>query len=453
MKYRLLTLLLCLSASLCAVAQNGSNVIDEIVWVVGDDPILLSDIEEMRIGQEESGEVVNNPYCTIPEQLAVQKLFLHQADLDSIEASEAEVNREVDYMLENAIQNFYGSRENLEAVTHKTYAQLRDMRKRMVRDQNRIEQLQRKLVENVKVTPAEVREYFKSVPTDSLPYIAKQVEVEIITREPQVPRQEVERIEAQLREWARSVNAGESAFATLARFYSEDAGSARNGGELGYKGRGELVPEFANVAFSLNDPKKVSKIVKSEYGYHIIQLIDKRGDKVNCRHILIKPQIADSVLRVQLNRLDSVASEIRSGKFTFEDAATFISDDKDTKNNHGLMNNYNERTGVSTARFEMKDLNQDIAKVVDTLEVGQISQPFVFTNRKGQQVCAIIKLKERIDGHRATTTEDFQILRQVVHQKRCQERIDQWVAKKAETTYVRISPNWRNCDFKYKWQQ
>ncbi|MBR1889406.1 MAG: peptidylprolyl isomerase [Alloprevotella sp.] len=453
MKHRFLTLIIAFFCALFTVAQNGSNVIDEVVWVVGDDPILLSDVEETRLGQEESGEVVNNPYCTIPEQLAVQKLFLHQADLDSIYASESDVAREVDYMLDNAIQNFYGSRENLEAVTHKTYAQLRELRKRIVRDQNRVEQVQRKIVENVKVTPAEVREYFKSMPADSLPYIAKQVEVEIITREPQVPREEIERIETQLREWARAVNAGETAFATLARFYSEDPGSARDGGELGYKGRGELVPEFANVAFSLNDPKKVSKIVKSEYGYHIIQLIDKRGDKVNCRHILIKPHIADSLLQKQKLTLDSVASQIQEGKFTFEQAATYISDDKDTKNNHGLMNNYNERTGVSTARFEMKDLNQDIAKVVDTLQVGQISSPFVYTNKKGQQVCAIVKLKERIEGHRANTTEDFQVLKDVVYEKRCQEKLDKWIAKKAETTYVRISPDWRNCNFQYNWQQ
>lgn len=215
-------------------------------------------------------------------------------------------------------------------------------------------------------------------------------------------------------------------------------------------GRNQLVPEFANVAFTLNDPKKVSKIVRSEYGYHIIQLIDKKGDKVNVRHILLKPHIDESEIEHSIARLDSIANDIRSKKFTFDAAAQALSDDKDTRNNHGLMANVNQQTGSISSRFEMKDLPQDIAKVVDTLKVGEISRAFRMTNDKGQEVCAIVLLKNRIEGHHASMTEDFQTLRDEVVNKRSEEAIEQWIQDKIKTTYIRISPEWRNCHFKYK---
>ena len=311
------------------------------------------------------------------------------------------------------------------------------------------DEVRQKLTKDVKATPAEVREYFKNMPTDSLPFIPTQVEVQIITSTPAVSRAEIERIENKLREYAQRVNKGEADFSTLAKFYSED-GSARNGGELGYMGRNQLVPEFANVAFSLNDPKKVSKIVRSEYGYHIIQLIDKRGDRVNVRHILLKPRIDESEMEHGIARLDSIADDIRAKKFTFDAAAQALSDDKDTRNNHGLMANVNQQTGSISSRFEMKDLPQDIAKVVDTLKVGEMSRAFRMTNEKGQEVCALVLLKNRIEGHHANMTEDFQTLRDVVVNKRSEEAIEKWIKEKINTTYIRISPEWRNCNFKYK---
>lgn len=433
-------------------AQNNNNVVDQVVWVVGDEPIFLSDVEEMRLGMEESHQAVTNPYCTLPEQLAVQKLFLHQADIDSLYADETAVIADADETMDRALQA-YGSREAIEAVFHKTYQQMREEQKRLARDRDRVNQVQRKLVSGVKVTPADVRNYFQKLPEDSLPFVPQQVEVQIITAQPRVSRAEVERIENTLRDYAQRVNSGETEFATLARFYSQDEGSARNGGELGYKARGELVPEFANVAFSLNDPKKVSKIVKSEFGYHIIQLIDKRGDRVNCRHILLKPEIPDSQFVASCARLDSIANDIRKDKFTFEQAARTLSDDKDTRNNNGLMNLYSRENNASSARIQLKDLNADIARVVDTLKVGEISKAFTYTNDKGQKVCAVVKLKERIDSHRANVAEDFQLLRSMVYGKKCQEKLDEWIEDKAQKTYVRIMPEWRNCNFKYKWMR
>lgn len=425
-----------------------TNIVDEIIWVVGNEPILLSDVEETRISSEAYGQPVDNPYCTIPEQIAVNKLFVHQAELDSVTVSESDVIRAVDNRISESIQAF-GSREALEQMYGRSVSQMRENLKKQYREQMMADEVRQKLTTDVKATPAEVREYFKNVPNDSLPFIPTQVEVQIITSAPEVPRAEVERIENKLREYARRVNSGEADFSTLAKFYSED-GSARNGGELGYMGRNQLVPEFANVAFTLNDPKKVSKIVRSEYGYHIIQLIDKKGDKINVRHILLKPHIDDSEIEKGIARLDSIANDIRANKFTFDAAALALSDDKDTRNNHGLMANVDQQNGTVSSRFEMQDLPADVAKVVDTLSVGQISRAFRMTNDKGQEVCAVVMLKNRIEGHPANMTEDFQTLRDVVVNKRKEEKIEQWIKDKIKTTYVRISPDWRNCKFHYE---
>lgn len=425
-----------------------TNIVDEIIWVVGNEPILLSDVEETRISSEAYGQPVDNPYCTIPEQIAVNKLFVHQAELDSVTVSESDVIRAVDNRINESIQAF-GSREALEQMYGRSVSQMRENLKKQYREQMMADEVRQKLTTDVKATPAEVREYFKNVPNDSLPFIPTQVEVQIITSVPEVPRTEVERIENKLREYARRVNSGEADFSTLAKFYSED-GSARNGGELGYMGRNQLVPEFANVAFTLNDPKKVSKIVRSEYGYHIIQLIDKKGDKINVRHILLKPHIDDSEIEKGIARLDSIANDIRANKFTFDAAALALSDDKDTRNNHGLMANVDQQNGTVSSRFEMQDLPADVAKVVDTLSVGQISRAFRMTNDKGQEVCAVVMLKNRIEGHPANMTEDFQTLRDVVVNKRKEEKIEQWIKDKIKTTYVRISPDWRNCKFHYE---
>lgn len=426
------------------------NVVDEVIWVVGGEPILLSDVEEARISMEMQGMFIDNPYCRIPEQLAIQKLFLHQADLDSIDVDMSYVTRVVEMRINDYLQRF-GSRENVEANARRSISQLREMYKREEGNNYRMERVKGKLTEDVNVTPAEVREFFKDMPEDSLPYVPTQVEVQILTAEPTVSREEVERIESKLRDFAQRVNSGESEFSTLAKFYSQD-GSARDGGELGYTGKGKWVPEFANVAFSLNDPKKVSKIVRTEFGFHILQLIGKRGDKVNVRHILLKPEIEESEYEKELSRLDSISNDIRNNKFTFEEAVSALSDDKETRSNHGLMYNNNPELhtrSARTSRFEMKQLPPEVAKVVEGMEPDSISKPFRMINASGKTICAVVKLKKRIDGHRANTTEDFQLLKSVVENKRKMEKVNKWIVEKQKKTYVRINPEWRNCQFEY----
>ena len=434
---------------LASVSVYGqSNVIDEVVWVVGDEAILKSDVESERLNAQYEGRKFDgDPYCIIPEQLAVQKLFLHQAELDSIEVSEQEVLSRLEQQT-NWLIDQIGSKEKMEEYYNKTSTQIREMLRENIRNGLTVEKMQREIVGDIKIVPADVRRYFKNLPQDSIPYVPTQVEVQIVTLEPKIPQEEIERVKKALRDYTEQVNRGEIAFSTLARLYSEDEGTRRRGGELGFMGRGQLVPEYANVAFNLQDPKKVSKIVESEFGFHIIQLIEKRGDRINTRHILLKPEVEEKDLEASLLRLDSIAKDIRNAMFTFDEAATFISQDKDTRNNHGLMANPNS----GTARFEMQELaqvSQEVAKTVEGLNVGEISEPFTMINNKGKEICAIVKLKARIDGHKATITEDYQRLKAIVQSKLGDEKLEKWIRDKQKSTYVRINENWAKCDFKY----
>lgn len=422
-------------------------IIDEVIWVVGDEAILKSDVEAMRLQAAQEGTRWNgDPDCIIPEQIAVQKLYLHQAAIDSIEVSQSEITQMVDQQINGWIQ-MIGSKEKLEEYKKQSVSQMRNELNEVVRDRMMAQKMQKQLVEDISVTPAEVRRYFSNLPEDSIPYVPTEVEVQIITQTPKIEQEEINRVKETLREFTDRVTKGESSFSTLARLYSEDPGTARQGGELDYTGRGMLDPAFANVAFNLTDPKKVSKIVESEFGYHIIQLIDKRGDKIKVRHILMKPQVSDQAVDNCILRLDSIRNDIVSGKFSFDDAASYISDDKDTRNNKGLMSNATEMS--RTSKFRMQDLPSEIAIVVDTMKVGDISAPFSMINNRGKQVCAIVKLKNRVEGHKAKITEDFQVMKAVVEDKRRGEKLHKWVVDKIKATYVRINPRYRDCKFEY----
>ena len=335
------------------------TVVDEVIWVVGDEAILKSDVEVTRIQAAMEGmRWSGNPDCAIPEQLAVQKLFLHQAALDSIEVTESEIASNIEQRVEYMIQQT-GSREKLEEYKKQSLTQIRQSMHDDLRDQMLIQRMREHLVKDISVTPSEVRRYFKELPEDSIPFVPTEVEVQIIAQTPKVSMEEINRVKDELRDYTDRVNRGETSFQTLARLYSEDPGTRRSGGELDYTGRGMLDPAFAAVAFNLTDPKKVSKIVESEFGFHIIQLIDKRGDKVKVRHILRKPVVSDSAIEASIVRLDSIADAIRKGEFTFEDGASFISDDKDTRNNKGLMANRSERG--QTSKFQLQDLPAEVS--------------------------------------------------------------------------------------------
>ena len=442
MKSKLIIGLLLLSSYL--MAQD--NVIDEVIWIVGEEAILRSEVEEERLRAQYEGQPIpGDPYCVIPEQLAIQKLFLHQAELDSIEVNESSVSSQVDMRMNYYISQI-GSKEKMEEYFRKTSSEIREEMMTMVRNQMIIQQMQSKLTENISPTPAEVRRFYNSLPQDSIPMVPAQVEVQILSIEPQVPLEEVERIKARLREYTERVHSGNADFGMLARLYSEDVESAKRGGELGFVGRGQLVSEFADVAFNLTDPKRVSRVVQTEYGYHIIQLLEKKGDRINCRHILLKPRVSyDDKQRAQ-TRLDSIRVQVVDSGMTFEEAVARFSEDKSTVMSGGIMTNNN--TGAS--KFEYQELPPEVAKQIYALQEGEVSLPFVMMDRmKNKEICAIVKLRTKRDAHKANLVDDFQIIREMLADKLSTEAIDKWIRNKQKEIYVQIDQDWRGCDFQY----
>lgn len=444
------TLMLLLFSCMAMFLSAQENVIDEVIWVVGDEAILRSDVESQRSFMLNEGQRFDgDPYCIIPEQIAIQKLYLNQAKIDSIEVAEGQVIRNVDSWVNMAI-NQIGSKEKLEEYLNMKLSRIKEERKTMVHEQMVSQEMQKKIIGDIKLTPSEVRKYFNQIPKDSLPMIPTTVEVQIVTLEPKIPFEETDAIKARLREFTEQVNKGEIEFSSLARLYSEDQESASRGGELGFRSKSTLVPEFANVAFNMNDPKRVSNIVETEYGYHIIQLIEKRGDRINCRHILLKPKVSEKELSEAMVRMDSLYKDIDAKKFSFEDAATFVSSDKNTRNNKGLMvNSKMESDNYGTPKFEMQELPQEVGKVVYNMKIGEISKPFTMLNSSQKEVVAVIKLKSRTDSHQANLADDFQAMKTIVENKKKEDLLNTWIASKQKSTYIRVSEGWRKCDFHF----
>ena len=429
-----------------SLSVYADQVIDEVIWVVGDEAILRSEVEEERLRAQYEGQAIpGDPYCYIPEQIAIQKLFLHQAIIDSVAANESSVSHQVDMRL-NYYINQIGSKEKMEEYFRKPSSEIREEMMTTVRNQIIIQQMQAKLTEHIKPTPAEIRRYYNGLPMDSLPMMPAQVEVQILSFEPEVPVEETERVKQRLREFTERVQNGSADFSMLARLYSEDTESAKRGGELGFVGKGQLVPEFAEVAFNLNDPKRVSRIVQTEYGYHIIQLIEKKGERINCRHILLRPRISATDKVRSIERLDSIRQMILSDSIQFEQAVLRFSQDKNTVMNAGLMINPN----TNSSKFEYQDLAPEIAKQIYNLKEGDLSQPFVMMDQtKNREVCAIVRVKKKTDIHRANLTDDFQTIKSMLEAKLGEDFIHEWITKKQKTTFVQIDPEWQNCEFEY----
>jgi len=430
-----------------AIADTTGNVIDEVAWVVGDEPIYKSEIEEYyQQAQAEGQSFPISPYCAIPEQMAVEKLYLNQAKIDTIEVPENAVQNAVSQRL-NYLVNGLGSKERVEQQFHKSWNQIREFLLDNFRTQYTIQQVQQNLTKDIKPTPADVRKFYANLSADSIPYVPLQVETQIITFNPVIPQQEIDDVKARLREYSEKINSGESEFSTLAFFYSQDPGSAKQGGELGFHNKADFVPEFSSVAFNLSDPKKVSRIVETEFGYHIIQLIEKRGEQINCRHILLRPNVSRADIDTAVQRLDSLRKEIVAGVFTFDDAARYASQDKDTKNNKGIM--VNPQTG--STRFQMQDLPHAVAQRVEKMQPGDISEAFVMMDEaKNREVVAIVRLTNRIEGHKANLSDDYNQLKTMYEVVAKEKILKDWVEQKIHNTYVHIEEGWDNCEFQYQ---
>ena len=429
-------------------AQN--NIIDEVVWVVGDEAIYKSEVEKARqdalmMGMQWDGD----PYCLIPEQLAVNKLFLNQAELDSIFVTDEDVTQQVDYDYGRLLER-YVTEDNLEDNYEMTVDEIKARLYEKNRQEYIISRVRNKIISRVKVTPGDVRRYLKDIPADEIPSIPNQVEVQIITLDPVIPQEEIDDVKRELRDYIDRVQNGEVSFSTLAVLYSEDPGSARNGGDLGFFGRNQMVPEFSAVAFNMTDPAKISKIVETEYGFHILQFVERLGDRVRVRHILRKPKIPTESIDNCLARLDSIAQDIRSGGHSFEYNVAEYSQDKNTRKNNGLMTFRTEMSPMlGVSKVELQYLPQDVAKVVDRMHVGEISDPFVMQMDGGKTTCAIVKLKNKVNAHKANMADDYDILFDIVSSMRQQEALEKWVREKQRTTYVRISEGWNDCEFMY----
>ena len=432
--------------AISSFAQEADNVIDEVIWVVGDEAILRSEVEQERKRMLYLGEKFDgDPYGYIPEQMAIQKLFINQAIIDSVEVTDEQVDQQVETQINYMIQQI-GSKEKLEQYFEKSLSDIRAEYRVNIKNQSIVQQERQHLTADLIVTPSEVRMFYEKLPKDSIPFIATQVEVQIIALQPRISQQTIDGIKARLRDYTQRVVSGESQFSTLAILYSEDQGSAPLGGELGFKSRNAFVPEFSAVAFQLSDPKKVSRIVETEFGYHIIQLIERRGDRANFRHILLVPKVSSKELADARATLDTIRMELDSAKFTFEEAAKFLSSDKYTSKSNGLMTSAN--TG-SALQF-MEELPAEVARLVANMKEGEISQPFTMKDpHTSRDQVAIIKLRKRIDGHKATYYEDYQTLKELYEQHLEEEIIDKFIREKQRETYCKIKPGWEKYDFKY----
>ena len=426
------------------IATNAQdNVVDKIIAVVGNQVILKSDVENDFLARKARGYISGNTdaKAEIFEDLLIQKLMIAQAQIDSVEVTEQEVENELEQKMQHFIQQI-GSKEKLEQYFGKSIYDMKNDLRDKTRDEKISRKMQAEITKNIRITPAEVREYYRKFPKDSLPMIPGEVEVQQIVKKPQITDDEKDRIRTKLRGFRDRVLNGEN-FATLAVLYSEGP-SARQGGELGYTSRADLVPEFANVAFNLK-PGKVSKIVETEFGFHIIQLIDRKGERINIRHILLKPKIKDEKRELAIAQLDSIANMIRTEKLSFDEAALYFSEDKDTRNNGGLL--VNPQTASSS--FEKDALPPTIAKQVNNLKINEISDPFLEVNR-GINQYKIIKIKSEKKPHKANLSDDWSQFEMMLTRQKQDKVLGKWIKERQANTYVSIDDEYKNAKFRFK---
>jgi peptidyl-prolyl cis-trans isomerase SurA len=391
-------------------------------------------------------EMEGNPDCFVPEQIAIQKLFLHQAALDSISASEGEVESVLTQEINRQIAGA-GSQEKLEQYAEKPFAEHKNEMREQIRNYILTQRTQQKIIGEQKISPSEVRKFFNSLKEDSIPTIPATAEIQIITLEPEITEADKEATKNQLRDLAERVNNGTADFATMARLYSEDTGSASQGGDLGFFGRGMMEAEFSTAAFAMQETGKVSRVVETIYGYHIIQLVEKRGDRIHARHILMRPRVAADLKQTTLEKLDSIAAEIKSNRSSFEQMAARYSSNKATRMNGGLMSNENN----GSAKMEYQELPAEVAREAYPLNKGDVSKSFTMIDaRLGKEVFAIIKIKEKLPSHKANLTDDYQEIKRFCENIKSEEEIQNWIQNKIKETYVYIAPEYRDCKFKFE---
>lgn len=427
-------------------AQDQPLTVDGIIGVVGNEIILRSDLENQKVqGKAEGVDFGKNPDCRIMEDLLYEKLLLHQGGVDSVEVTEAQVQGELDKRI-NVFIDQIGSREKLEEYYGKSISKIKEDFYEVLERQMIVQQMQQKITGDVKVTPSQVRQYFESLPEDSLPLINAQVEVGHIVKYPPENFEETRRVKNKLREYREQILAGDKDFATVAVLYSEDPGSAVKGGELGMQGRGTFVPEFDAVGMSLAEGE-ISDVFETEYGFHIMQLIERRGEKYNARHILLKPRVSQSDLNKAKEELRKVRRLIEEDSLNFAEAAVLHSDDSESKNQNG--NIINPQTG--STRFEMSELDPQIFLTIDTMDVGEVSKPAYMQTSDGRKAYRLIELRKRSEPHRANLKDDYQIIQEATRNRFSSDAIDDWINRRVSVTFIEIDDSFHSCPFEYDW--
>lgn len=448
MKNIVITTLFLFTMIFSTAVKAQDKVIDEVIAVVGSHPILYSDVEaqymQMRAQMNVSDAAAAR--CQIFEQMLYQKLLLYQAEIDSITVDDEQVNATLDQKLRYYIQQF-GSQEKLEDFYDKSILEIKEEFREPIREQLLSEQVQGKVTENIKSTPTEVKKFFEKIPADSIPVIPMKYEIAQIVKEPDVNAEELNASKAKITALRDRIMKGEK-FNTLAVLYSEDPGSAAKGGELGLFGRGDMAPEFESAAFGLKNKGDVSEVIKSKFGYHIIQLIERRGEYINARHILIIPKVSPLDLVKAKNDLDSIAGLIAKDSISFEKAALRFSDDPG-KVNGGLLIN----PASSNSVFPADQLDPKVFFVVDKLKVGEVSSAVPYTTEDGTSAYRILKLVSRTEPHKANLKDDYNQLQEWALNEKKGLAVAKWIKEKSKLAYLRIDEPYKNCTFQYDWNQ
>lgn len=428
------------------IYAQQAQVIDKIVAVVGNNIIMQSDIEEQYMQYRMQGGIkgsASSIRCEILEDMLFRKLMLNQAELDSITVSDEQIDSEVDRYIRYYLSQF-GSQEKLEKYYDKPMKDIKNDLRDMLKEKQLMEEVQRKIVEGVNATPSDVRDFYYNIPKDSIPMVSAQYEIAELVKKPPITLDEKLAVKERLYGLRSRILKGER-FSTMALLYSEDPGSAKKGGELGFKGRGELVPEFEAAAFALKDGE-ISEVVETEYGYHIIQLIERRGDYINVRHILLTVKVSPEALQTAYNELECIADLIRKDSITFDEAVK-VHSDEDDKTNGGYL--INPVTGGTL--FAAEDLDQQVSVVINRLQVGEVSDPVPMKTKNDKDAYRLLIIKKKTTPHKANLKEDYALIQQWTMQKLRQDAINKWIDAKSSKAYVKISDDYKDCDFNFDW--
>ncbi|MEE0266758.1 MAG: peptidylprolyl isomerase [Bacteroidales bacterium] len=435
-----------------AIAQNTGNgvVVDKVIAIVGQNMIKQSELEGALLQQKMNSKlIIEDEFatkCDLLEGMLINKLMLHQAEVDSIEVTDDEVNREMDNRIRYMI-SAYGSQENLERQMRKSLSEIKDYFKDVIRDNIMISQIEQKLTGTLSVTPQEVVDFYNSIPKDSLPTIEQEYEFSQIVKIPQISEEEKESVKARLNDYRERILKG-TKFSTIATLYSEDPASAKKGGELGFFSRGDMVGEFENAAFALQDGE-ISPIIETKYGFHIIQMIERRGNQVNCRHILLQPKVTSQQLGEAYKELEEIKEKIDKGEITFEEAIVKYSDDPSKVNQGLIVNPYN-----ASAIFTKDVINETMSNIekvdFNAMKQGEITKPVKFKTELSEAY-RLIKVNRKTDAHKVDLTLDYDKVQASALDNKKTEIIKEWANKRLKKTYVKIDADYQSCDFKLNW--